>query len=145
MNIVNEEGQVKGYPLYTAEGIRDFKESTDTSVNRYADKHASQFMTDKTHFGSITYTRFGVCFFTLSHAPADTGAGGARIALSEENSCFRILSYYAIVDTNTTNVPPDKERPEKTRSLFQQSAIRFFHSYIQGRDKSIAPHKQFRV
>ena len=121
---------MKGYPLYTTECIRDLKELTDTSVNRYADRDAFRFMTDKTHFESITYRQFGADLAALAGALIDAGAGGARIALIGENSYFWVLSYFAIVNINATAVPLDKELAiEEILSLLKRSdATLFFHS-----------------
>ncbi len=120
---------MKKYPLNPTEIVRDLKELTDRSARLYADKEAFLTMTGKNEYKSVTYGRFGEELCALANALTDHGLAGRRMALVGENSYTWLLSYFAIVNTNSTVVPMDKELTgEELKILVQRSgaAVLFF-------------------
>ena len=100
---------VRKYPLYVTEHIRDLKELTDRSIRLYEKKEAFKTLTDNSECDSVTYAQFGDDLRALSNALIGLGLSGTRIALIGENSYQWVLSYFAIVNSNITVVPLDKE------------------------------------
>ncbi len=120
---------MKNYPLNPTEIVRDLKELTDRSARLYADKEAFLSMTGKTGYKSVTYRRFGEELSALANALLSRGLAGKRIALVGENSYPWLLSYFAVVNTNSTVVPMDKELTEdELKALVQRSgaSVLFF-------------------
>jgi long-chain acyl-CoA synthetase len=97
------------YPFNSVEKIRDLKELTDYSTQKYADKDAYLIMTGKTSYKGVTYRQFGEELSALANAVMERGWGGERMALVGENSYEWVLAYFSIVNTNSTAVPLDKE------------------------------------
>lgn len=108
---------VRKYPLYETEHIRDLKELTDRSIRLYKKKDAFKILTDNSESRSVTYGQFGDDLYALGSALVKLGLSGTRVALIGENSYQWVLSYFAIVNTNTTVVPLDKEL-DKEEILF---------------------------
>ncbi len=120
---------MKKYPLNPTEIVRDLKELTDRSVRLYADKEAFLTMTGKDEYKSVTYSRFGEELCALANALSERGLAGKRMALVGENSYTWLLSYFAIVNTNSTVVPMDKELTgDELKALVQRSgaAVLFY-------------------
>lgn len=121
---------MKKYPLYTTKCIRDLKELTDTSTRLYAQKDAFQIMTGIKEYKSVSYEKFGKDLSALANALLDKEFSNLRIALIGENSYQWILSYFAIVNSNATVVPLDKELTKEEILTFVQrsKATVFFFS-----------------
>lgn len=120
---------MKKYPLNPTEIVRDLKELTDRSVRLYAHKEAFLSMKGQNEIKSVTYGRFGEELRALANALIGRGLAGKRMALVGENSYPWLLAYFAIVNTNSTVVPMDKELTgEELKSLVQRSgaAVLFF-------------------
>jgi long-chain acyl-CoA synthetase len=100
---------MKHYPFNPVEKIRDLKELTDLSTQKFADKNAYLIMTGRDSYKGVTYRRFGEELCALANALIARGLSGARMALVGENSYEWVLSYFSIVNTNSTAVPLDKE------------------------------------
>jgi long-chain acyl-CoA synthetase len=118
---------VRKYPLYAVERILDLKQLTDRSVRLYEKKEAFKMMTGKSESISVTYGQFGEDLCALSNALISLGFAGRRIALIGENSYQWVLSYFAIVNSNITAVPLDKELTrEEILSLIKRSGATVF-------------------
>ncbi|MEM5768986.1 MAG: AMP-binding protein, partial [Bacillota bacterium] len=100
---------MKHHPFNPVEKIRDLKELTDLSTKKFADKDAYLIMTGRDSCKGVTYRRFGEELTALANALIARGLTGARMALVGENSYEWVLSYFSIVNTNSTAVPLDKE------------------------------------
>lgn len=100
---------MRKYPLYETEHIRDLKELTDGSVRRYSDSDAFKVLTGASDYTTVTYGQFGDNLCALANSLINLGFSGRRIALIGENSYDWVLSYFAIVNSNITVVPLDKE------------------------------------
>ena len=122
---------MKNYPLNPTERVRDLKELTDRSVRLYAQKEAFLSLTGKSEYTSTTYARFGEELCALANALIKRGLAGRRIALVGENSYTWLLSYFAIVNTNSTVIPMDKElTQDELRMLVKraEASVLFFSS-----------------
>jgi long-chain acyl-CoA synthetase len=122
---------MKNYPLNPTQRVRDLKELTDRSVRLYAQKEAFLSLTGKTEYTSTTYARFGEELCALANALIKRGLAGRRMALVGENSYPWLLSYFAIVNTNSTVVPMDKDlTQDELRMLVKraEASVLFFSS-----------------
>jgi long-chain acyl-CoA synthetase len=97
------------YPFNPVEKIRDLKELTDYSTQKYADKDAYLILTGRNSYKGVKYRQFGEELCALANALMARGWAGARMALVGENSYEWVLAYFSIVNTNSTAVPLDKE------------------------------------
>ncbi len=100
---------MKNHPFNSVEIVKDLKELTDSSTRRFADKDAYLIMTGKNEYKAVTYQRFGFELSALANALIARGLNGRRIAIIGENSYQWVLSYFSVVNTNSTAVPLDKE------------------------------------
>ena len=97
------------YPFNPVEKVKDLKELTDYSTRTYADKDAYLIMTGRDSYKGVTYRQFGEELSALANALLARGWAGERMSLVGENSYEWVLAYFAIVNTNSTAVPLDKE------------------------------------
>ncbi|MGI6168576.1 MAG: AMP-dependent synthetase/ligase, partial [Christensenellales bacterium] len=104
---------MKNYPLNQTQAIGDLKELTDRSASLYAHKNAFYKMTGRSCYVAVTYGEFGEELAAMANSLLNFGWNGQRIALLGENSYEWILSYFAIVNSNATVVPLDKELPKE--------------------------------
>lgn len=113
---------MRKYPLYAVERILDLKQLTDYSIRRYGKKEAFKMMAGRSASISVTYSQFGDELCALSNALFYLGFSNKRIALIGENSYQWVLSYFAVVNSNMTVVPLDKELDrEEILSLIRRS------------------------
>lgn len=121
---------MRKYPLYETEHIRDLKELTDGSIHRYSNKDAFKVLTGASEYRTVTYGQFGDDLCALANSLINLGFSGRRIALIGENSYQWALSYLAIVNSNATVVPLDKElTKEEILSFIERTgASAFFYS-----------------
>jgi long-chain acyl-CoA synthetase len=118
---------VRKYPLYAVERILDLKQLTDRSARLYEKKEAFKMITGKSESMSVTYGQFGDDLCALSNAFINLGFTGRRIALIGENSYSWVLSYFAVINSNITVVPLDKElTKEEILSLIKRSGAGAF-------------------
>lgn len=118
---------MKQYPLYETERIRDLKELTDGSVRRFSKRDAFKVLTGSSDYRTVTYGQFGDDLCALANSLINLGFSGRRIALIGENSYHWVLSYFAIVNSNITVVPLDKElAKEEILSFIKRTGVSAF-------------------
>jgi long-chain acyl-CoA synthetase len=131
---------MKKYPLNATEHIPDLKELTDRSIRLYGHKTAFYKMTGRDSYEPVSYGEFGEELAALANSLLAFGWEGQRIALLGENSYEWLLSYFAIVNSNMTVVPLDKDlsKEELTDQMRRSKAAAVFYSATYDEEASFA-------
>ncbi len=115
------------YPLNRTESLRNLKKPTDRRIRHFGDKPGFKSMVKKTEKESVTYEHFGGQFCALANTLQRLCK--EKIAVLNENSYKWILSCVAIVSSNATVIPLNKEPIKKERHFFlerSEAAVLFY-------------------
>ena len=112
-------------PLYKVEKITDLKDMINKSVEKFSDRPAYVFKTEKKEeFKEITYKQLKNDIDSLGTALINLGLEGKRVAVIGENRYEWGVTYLAVVNGTGTIVPLDKALPEnEIESLIIRSGV----------------------
>lgn len=112
-------------PLYKVEKIADLKDMINKSVEKFSDRPAYVFKTEKKgEFKEITYKQLKNDIDSLGTALINLGLEGKRVAVIGENRYEWGVTYLAVVNGTGTIVPLDKALPEnEIESLIIRSGV----------------------
>ncbi len=112
-------------PLYKVEKITDLKDMINKSVEKFSDRPAYVFKTEKKgEFKEITYKQLKNDIDSLGTALINLGLEGKRVAVIGENRYEWGVTYLAVVNGTGTIVPLDKALPaNEIESLIIRSGV----------------------
>ena len=112
-------------PLYKVERITDLKDMINKSVEKFSDRPAYVFKTEKKgEFKEITYKQLKNDIDSLGTALINLGLEGKRVAVIGENRYEWGVTYLAVVNGTGTIVPLDKALPaNEIESLIIRSGV----------------------
>ena len=112
-------------PLYKVEKITDLKDMINKSVEKFSDRPAYVFKTEKKgEFKEITYKQFKNDIDSLGTALINLGLEGKRVAVIGENRYEWGVTYLAVVNGTGIIVPLDKALPaNEIESLIIRSGV----------------------
>ena len=112
-------------PLYEVEKIANLKDMINKSVEKFADRPAYVFKTDKKgEFKEITYKQLKNDIDSLGTALINLGLQDKRVAVIGENRYEWGVTYLAVVNGTGTIVPLDKALPaNEIESLIIRSGV----------------------
>ena len=112
-------------PLYKVEKITDLKDMINKSVEKFSDRPAYVFKTEKKgEFKEITYKQLKNDIDSLGTALINLGLEGKRVAVIGENRYEWGVTYLAVVNGTGIIVPLDKALPaNEIESLIIRSGV----------------------